>query len=225
VFPALDYHGFIYKTIFPNGKIYIGQTTLRKNKTYFGSGVICVRMIKKYGARNLNREILKFADNQKELDKWEQVFILKFNSTNIEFGYNILPGTANKFGSINPSRIPEVSMRISQSMKKKNLDNPNMRKENSDRQKKWYIDNPNRKEEIRLERIEYYKKNPQMSEQIRQKIFGKIHSDKTKQKMSNSHNGRRWINDGEVDKFLHRTKEIPQGYKLGRLWTNNKKNI
>ena len=103
-----EYYGFIYKTIFTNGKIYIGQTTKRVNVNYFGSGgVLLQNAFNKYGRNNCKGEILKFCNNQIRLDKWEQIFILKFNSTNIEIGYNILTGTANKFGSINPSKIPE----------------------------------------------------------------------------------------------------------------------
>ena len=84
-----EYYGFIYKTIFPNGKIYIGQTVNRIHITYFGSGIKCNNAINKYGLENLKREILKFVNNQNELNKWEQIFITKFDSTNSKVGYNI----------------------------------------------------------------------------------------------------------------------------------------
>lgn len=84
-----NYYGFIYKTTFPNGKIYIGQTVNRINITYFGSGIKCTNAINKYRVENLKREILKFVNNQNELNKWEQIFITKFDSTNNSIGYNI----------------------------------------------------------------------------------------------------------------------------------------
>ena len=100
----------IYKTTFPNGKIYIGQSTYN-DEQYFGSGVICSRALKKFGKENCKKEILRECETQKQLDFFEAYYIKKFNSTNKEIGYNILPGTANKFGSGSPMLINEVRIR------------------------------------------------------------------------------------------------------------------
>ena len=56
-----EYYGFIYKTVFPNGKIYIGQTTKRVDVNYLGTGGLFLRnAFKKYGKENCVREILRF---------------------------------------------------------------------------------------------------------------------------------------------------------------------
>lgn len=105
-----NYYGFVYKTIFPDGKIYIGQTVRDINLKYFGSGKIVLNAIKKYGYKNLKREILKFCNNQNELDKFEKVFIIKFNSTDLNIGYNLDRGS---FGQGRVSQISRTKMSIS----------------------------------------------------------------------------------------------------------------
>lgn len=213
-----DYYGFVYKTIFPNGKIYIGQTTLRVNITYFGSGGNYFRnAIEKYGKGGLKREILKFAKSQKQLDNWEFILIKNLKSCDSKIGYNILSGTANKFGSINPSKIPEVAARISQTKKANSLKNPDLNLENSKRQKEYFIKNPHKRDEIRKERIEYYKNNPEMREQIRNKNLGKKHSEETKNKIGDSFKNRVWITNGVSCNMIFKSEGIPQGYRLGRI--------
>lgn len=97
-----------------NGKIYIGQDS-KDNPRYLGSGVMIILAISKYGRKNFNKEILCRCLSQKALDNMERYFIKKFNSTNIDIGYNILPGSSNEFGTINPAQIPIVREKIKQS--------------------------------------------------------------------------------------------------------------
>lgn len=40
-----NYFGFIYKTTFPNGMIYVGETEKRTEENYFGSGNKCKEKI------------------------------------------------------------------------------------------------------------------------------------------------------------------------------------
>lgn len=84
-----QYHGFIYITFFPNGKVYIGQTILRLETCYYGSGKKVSLAIKKYSRRPLTRQVLKFVDNQKQLDIWERIYIKKYKSTLDHIGYNL----------------------------------------------------------------------------------------------------------------------------------------
>ena len=84
-------YGIVYKTTFPNGKIYIGQT-VRINDNYFGSGIQADRAIKKFGIKNLKRETLRKCKSKKELNNWEKIYIIKFNSTDLSIGYNIDKG-------------------------------------------------------------------------------------------------------------------------------------
>lgn len=97
----------IYKIIFPNGKIYIGQDS-NNNPKYLGSGVKSNCALKKFGKENCKKEILRFCKTQKQLDFFEAYYIKKFKSTDIKIGYNILPGTSNKFGSGSPMLIERV---------------------------------------------------------------------------------------------------------------------
>lgn len=109
----------IYKTTcLCNGKIYIGQSR-RNQKSYLGSGVSFLLAVEKYGKENFKKEILKSGIKcQKKLDNFERIYIKKFDSTNREVGYNILEGSANKFGSLNPMDIPRVKEKMKESLRK-----------------------------------------------------------------------------------------------------------
>ncbi len=123
-----SYHGFVFKTTFLNGKIYIGQTVGRVyqnqngsmkqgNLGYFGSGKIMKNAVNKYGKESLVREILIFCSSQKALDKYEKVLTLKFKSTNFKIGYNIVKGSVlGQFGQLNHSCNPIVRAKISATM-------------------------------------------------------------------------------------------------------------
>jgi len=67
-----DYYGFIYKTILPDGRYYIGQHKIINQKTldsnYWGSGVIIKDYIKSKGTVELRREILVFGYNHDEMN-------------------------------------------------------------------------------------------------------------------------------------------------------------
>ncbi len=51
------------------------------------------------------------------LDRWEEIYIKKYQACNEAIGYNILPGTANGFGKINPIRLPGVVEKATQWLK------------------------------------------------------------------------------------------------------------
>lgn len=85
----------IYKTTnLINNKIYIGQDK-NNNPKYLGSGDLLKKAIKKYGKENFKKEILCFCENQEELNEKERLYILKYDSRNLEFGYNISVGGRN----------------------------------------------------------------------------------------------------------------------------------
>ena len=82
----------IYKTTnLINGKIYIGKDSANR-KSYLGSGKLLNFAIKKYGKGNFKKEILEICETLKILNEREIFWIGKYNSTNKEIGYNILPG-------------------------------------------------------------------------------------------------------------------------------------
>lgn len=82
----------IYKiTNLINNKIYIGKDTTSKSD-YFGSGLLITRSIDKYGKENFIKEIIDEATNHQELSEKEIYWINKFDSNNLEVGYNITKG-------------------------------------------------------------------------------------------------------------------------------------
>lgn len=91
----LDKTNIIYKLTFPNGKVYIGQTsqTLRRRLTRHcceNEDTFKCRAINKY--KSFNCEILYQGE---DLDNQEIEFIKQYNSTNREYGYNLESGGHN----------------------------------------------------------------------------------------------------------------------------------
>ena len=109
--------GFIYlTTCLVNGKIYIGQHEISKNKQnnkeYLGSGTLFKRALEKYGKENFKRKILKLCFTEHELTIWEHVYIKKYHSQDKNIGYNIASGNVNT-SDYNPTKLPEVRKKIS----------------------------------------------------------------------------------------------------------------
>lgn len=214
-----EYYGFIYKTTFPNGKIYIGQTTLRINKNYFGSGHIAILAIKKYGTENLKREIIKFVDSKNKLDVWEKILIKKHKSFDSLIGYNLDKGrigqkirnkqtleklslAANKGWENNPDRriVKEATkIRIKAAMA--------IRFSKPEECKRMSRDfSEESKEKLRKAQIKYCKENP---DKIK-------HTEETKNKLREINLGNRWINNGTIQK-LTKVSKLPKGFVFGRL--------
>lgn len=89
----------IYAALFPNEKVYIGQTTrklkyrqnqhrssAKRNKWPFYNA------IRKYGWSNIKWRVLFRTSSQEELDYVEQWYIKEFDTTNITNGYNLKSG-------------------------------------------------------------------------------------------------------------------------------------
>ena len=73
----------IYKTINKiNGKVYIGQDT-KDRPDYFGSGILIIRALAKYGKDSFDKEILEECCSREDLDDREIYWIKKFNSTDL----------------------------------------------------------------------------------------------------------------------------------------------
>lgn len=115
-------YGFIYKTVLPDGRYYIGQhkiishTTL--DPTYFGSGVIIKDYIKSLGKDNLKRKILAYGYSHDEMNLLENKFITD-KVLKDPLNINLDKGGRNKF-----SRTIEVCKKIGQSISKLRQKNP-----------------------------------------------------------------------------------------------------
>jgi len=197
------YYGFIYKTTLPDGKIYIGQTTNRFNKNYYGSGTNISKFINENGKSCLNREILKFVNSQKSLNKFEEIFIRKFKSYNENIGLNIFVNTSVP---ICPKQIKYIRDKISKA---------NIGHEVT--------------EEVR-QKLREANLGKIVPDHVRLKMSkshsGKTISESTKIKMrkaamgNKSTKGMITINDGFKVRLINKGDLIPQGYKLGRLKRN-----
>ena len=70
----------VYKTTnLINGKIYIGQDS-KNNENYYGSGILILRAIEKFGIENFSKEILEECNSKSELDESERRWIKYYNS-------------------------------------------------------------------------------------------------------------------------------------------------
>ena len=200
----------IYKTTFPNGKIYIGQSTYN-DEQYFGSGVICSRALKKFGKENCKKEILRECKTQKQLDFFEAYYIKKFNSTDLSIGYNILPGTSNEFGQGSPMKIERVRKKCQKKLKKfyktkkgkrqckkisliqiEKFKNPEKRKQISDKLKGRFLGENN------ANFGNYW--NEEQKNNLRQKMLGRYDGEK------NPNFGNKW-SDEKREKMSSRQKE------------------
>ena len=83
----------IYKLTVPNGKSYIGQTSLEVNRRWQGGlgykeNEELFKDIIEYGWRNLEKEILEEVEDKDEAHLKEREYILKFKTNEHEHGYN-----------------------------------------------------------------------------------------------------------------------------------------
>jgi len=82
-----------------NEKIYIGQDS-KDRKDYYGSGVLIMKAIKKYGKKNFQKDILQNCKTKKELNECEMFWIEFFESNKRNKGYNLTKGGEGTQGAI-----------------------------------------------------------------------------------------------------------------------------
>lgn len=190
----MEYLGFIYKTTcLINNKIYIGRRVIKGDNSddlYLGSGVLFARAIKKYGKSNFKREILRYCNNEHELQIWEYYYIKRYNSQNMEIGYNIADGDVNsKLG--NPMNSPVILAKVRG--RKRTLE---QRKRMSEANKGRIIsEEQKRKVSEKLKGIKHTEKhNQKVSEALKCHIgsfLGRKHTEETKRLISRKNSGKR----------------------------------
>lgn len=95
-----------------NGKLYRGcHRTETLDDGYLGSGTLLCKAIKKYGAHNFERKILKFCDSIEEMIEQEALFV-DMEFVNREDTYNLQTGGLS-YGIL----CDEAKLRISDSVK------------------------------------------------------------------------------------------------------------
>ena len=87
----------IYQHIFPNGKRYIGltRTSIEERWGFRGYNYktqFVGRAITKYGWENIQHEIICECDDKSDAEELERIFIGYYETTDPQYGYNVLPG-------------------------------------------------------------------------------------------------------------------------------------
>lgn len=106
----------VYKHTFPNGKVYIGITSMKPERRWRnGSGYsankqrLMNRAIQKYGWHNIKHEILFDGLTKKEAEQKEIELITKYKSNRIKFGYNVEKG-GNSTGKISEETKKKIGI-------------------------------------------------------------------------------------------------------------------
>lgn len=109
---------YIHET--PNGKKYIGITSLKPETRWGGNGYkytgqVFKYAINKYGWENIKHTIVADNLSKEEACKLEKELIKKYNTTDINYGYNMsIGGDCGAFGVV---RSEETKNKISQAHK------------------------------------------------------------------------------------------------------------
>lgn len=87
----------VYKIVFPNGKVYIGQTRQRlerrwKNGNGYKECPYVYRAILKYGWENTIHELVADGLTQKEADDLKHELIAQYRAQDVNYGYNLQSG-------------------------------------------------------------------------------------------------------------------------------------
>lgn len=146
----------IYKTTFPNNKVYIGMTSKsldQRRSSHYSlrniSNTLIARAIKKYFGQE-NWEVLYQTKCNIDILEKEKYFIKLYNSKNPDFGYNLTEGGDGVRGF-------------------KHSEEAN--KANSERKKEYYKNNPEHLEKQINTLRSYYEKNPQARKENAQRQF------------------------------------------------------
>jgi len=181
--------GYIYKiTNIITNKCYIGETKQsnpesrwKEHKNTIKNGVGCPALkdaVKKYGIENFKFEILIICFDEDRY-KYEIEYIKKYNSI-VPNGYNILEGGPG--GSFQGKTHSEKTKRqISAKLKQKYIDNPELKKEISERNK-ILMNSEIIKNKISQGMIHSKK----YQEMIKNKKAGIFHTEETKNKIRES---------------------------------------
>lgn len=196
--------GFIYMTKNNiTGKLYIGQHKRTMNPKdiddswYLGSGTVFRKALVKYGEENFERTILYECDNASHLDYMEKVFIDYYNAVDDDMFYNLVAGGC---GSSGP-RSEEA---------KKNMRHPHRPMSEEARK--------NMAREISEDG------RRRISEAAKANLTGYIHSEQSRQNMSEGHKGSKSIFKDGVYKYVKEStleEYLNDGWILQGAMTGN----
>lgn len=101
--------GCLYKIDFPNGKAYIGISTVSVERRFVahcatGNNSLIGRAIRKHGKTNVTLQVLVMADDWKYLCELEKKAIVTFGTKN-PAGYNVTDGGEGTCGYVMPAHL------------------------------------------------------------------------------------------------------------------------
>lgn len=213
-----------------NGKIYIGQhQAIVFDPKYLGSGKYLKRAIKKYGKENFVSKMICKCYKIYRLHSQEIFYIKKYNSTNINIGYNL--STGGEASAKGRKDSEETRLKISKAKKGivfskewcENISKGNKGKKKSKQHcinmgkakkgKKYALGCHRSKENIEKMR-ELHKGN--------QYRLGFVHTKETKLKMRNSALGRKMSIEARKNMSIGKKKSIFTKMQIDRLAEYNK---
>ena len=188
----IEPYGFIYITTnLVNGKRYIGQrkfygTSKITWQDYLGSGTVLKRAINKYGEENFQKIILNIAYNENDLNQLETQYIKDYNAVVSKDFYNLASGGhgGNTLAGKTEEEMIQFKRKVS--------------KANAGINSAWYGKHHTQEE---IEKIRNWNKGKIVSDETKLKMSntqkttesnfkGKHHSEEAKRKMSESRKGR-----------------------------------
>ncbi len=186
-----------------NNKVYVGQTWLTLSKrmgkdgSNYNNSVVLYNAIKAHGAENFEYTTLYEAKSQWIADAMEDFYIRKYNSRDLNVGYNLKEG-----GSVG-KHSEATKAQISETLKNKEW-SPEALAAKALGGKQWLgkIRGP-QSEEKKQHNSEFFKQWHQENEHPMQ---GKNHTEKTKEKMS-----------AATKKLWEEGKLTPEAIKLANL--------
>lgn len=202
-------YGYIYKTTdLKYNKIYVGkkhsETFLAEQ--YYGSGIIIQRIIEECKRENigldkrLKVEMIDTADSLEELNNKEIYWIEHLNARNLNIGYNLRKG-----GDCGPGGPMFQGHHHSEETRKK-MSEDRMGSQNSNFGNRWHCSD------------ELKQLHSKLSSGENNGMYGKIHSNKTKQLISEAKSGtKRMSNDSifpkwKMIKIVDSEKYITEGW-------------
>ena len=182
--------GSIYKIVFPNGKHYIGLTTTslekrtkeHKYRAKGGDTKCLYNALRKYEMVDTFELIeIDTADTLEELCEKEIGYIIEYNSYYMNGkGYNMTFGGEGTNGYV----YTEDDRQKMSEMCKKYWENPEARKEHSEKRKKYFENNPEAGKEQGERLKKYFEDNPDARQHVSEKSTKQWENPEAREQMS-----------------------------------------
>lgn len=217
----------IYKTTNKiNGNIYIGKhQTKDPNDNYLGSGKLILYAIKKYGIENFEKEVICIFDNEEEMNIKEAELVTE-DFIKKDTNYNLCPGGHGGWGYINSSGMKKFSVSHTEETRKILSEKGHQRIHSADTIEKIKKNNE-RTNKSRGQKVKIALTGKPKTENHKRKISEALKNSKKIIKSPRKSGTHLWITDGNKNKRIKITEDIPNGWKRGctinKIWITNTK--